>query len=142
MTADSFGVAAGFTVGIDLIEPDRIQHAAERWGDAFLDRIFTADERGYCDRMANPWLHYAARFAAKEAFSKALGSGMRGLAWRDVAVVREGSGRPTLRVRWPEGQAPREASVSLSHTRTMAGAIVLLAPRPAPAADARPLRPE
>ncbi|MFN0150803.1 MAG: holo-ACP synthase [bacterium] len=130
MTADSLGTAAGFTVGIDLIEPERIQHAAERWGDAFLDRVFTADERVYCDRMANPWLHYAARFAAKEAFSKALGSGMRGLAWRDVAVVREGSGRPTLHVRWPEGHAPREASVSLSHTRTMAAAIVLLGPAP------------
>jgi len=127
MSAREAGAIDAFAVGIDLIEPDRIRRAAERWGDAFLDRIFTAEEREYCDRMANPWLHYAARFAAKEAFSKALGTGMRGLAWRDVAVVREASGRPALRVRWPAGHAARAASVSLSHTRGMAGAVVLLA---------------
>jgi len=131
MTGERGAAGEEFAVGIDLIEPERIARAAERWGDAFLDRIFTAEERAYCERMANPWLHYAARFAAKEAFSKALGTGMSGLGWRDVAVVREGTGRPTLRVRWPAGHPSRAVSVSLSHTRSIAGAVVVLARAPA-----------
>ncbi len=121
---------AGIAVGIDLVEPERIREAAERWGAAFLDRLFTPEERAYCDAMADPWPHYAARFAAKEAFGKALGTGLRGIHWRDVAVARDAEGRPTLRVAWPPGVAPRAASVSLTHARSVAGAVVLLMPTP------------
>jgi holo-[acyl-carrier protein] synthase len=131
-------MSGAFTVGIDLIEPERIQQAVEKWGERFLDRIFTPEERSYCDRMANPWFHYAARFAAKEAFSKALGTGMRGLRWRDVSVLREASGQPVLQITWPPGHAPRAAAVSLSHTRTMAGAVVVLGSAGSPAPDRSP----
>lgn len=114
-------------VGIDLVEPERLRDAAARWGDAFLDRVFTTEERAYCDQMADPWPHYAARFAAKEAFGKALGTGVRGFAWRDVSVSRDPqSGRPSLRVIWPAGAPPRQISLSLTHTAKLAGAVVLL----------------
>jgi holo-[acyl-carrier protein] synthase len=114
------------SIGLDLVEPERIRAAAGRWGSAFLDRIFTREERTYCDRMADPWPHYAARFAAKEAFAKALGTGVRGFRWTDVSVAREASGRPALRIVWPRGIAPRATSLSLTHTRGLAGAVVLL----------------
>lgn len=113
-------------MGIDLIEPDRIREAAERWGAAFLDRIFTPQERAYCDAMADPWPHYAVRFAAKEALGKALGTGIRGIGWRDISVEKDGEGRPTLRVAWPLGQPPRSVAVSLTHARSVAGAVVVL----------------
>lgn len=113
-------------IGIDLIAPERLRSAAGRWGIAFLDRLFTPQERAFCDAMADPWPHYAARFAAKEALGKALGTGLRGLRWRDISVERDVSGRPRLRVAWPAGVAARPALLSLTHERGMAGAVVLL----------------
>lgn len=128
--AEGAGAASGIGVGIDLVEPERLREAAERWGAPFLDRLFTPEERAYCDAMADPWPHYAARFAAKEAFGKALGTGLHGIHWRDVAVERDAEGRPTLRIAWPPGIPPRAVSVSLTHARSVAGAIVLLMPTP------------
>src|SRR5689334_6808890 len=84
-------------LGSDLIDIRRIEQAIERFGDRFLDRIFTAAERRKCDRRANPAASYAKRFAAKEACAKALGTGFRhGVFWRDMGVVNLPSGRPTL----------------------------------------------
>jgi holo-[acyl-carrier protein] synthase len=115
-------------VGIDLVEPERIREAATRWGEAFLDRLFTPEERAYCDAMADPWPHYAARFAAKEALGKALGTGMRGIHWRDISVAKDAAGQPTLRVAWPDGLAPRSIALSLTHARSVAGAVVIVTP--------------
>jgi holo-[acyl-carrier protein] synthase len=119
-------VAAG--IGIDLVAPERLRDAASRWGAPLLDRLFTPEERAFCDALADPWPHYAARFAAKEALGKALGTGLRGIGWKDIAVERDAAGRPRLRVAWPEGIAAREVLVSLTHERGMAGAVVLLGP--------------
>ena len=86
-------------LGSDLIDIRRIEQVIERFGDRFLDRIFTDAERRKCDRRANPAASYARRFAAKEACSKALGTGFRhGVFWRDMGVVNLPSGRPTMKL--------------------------------------------
>jgi len=86
-------------LGSDLIDIRRIEQAIERFGDRFLDRIFTDAERRKCDRRADRAASYARRFAAKEACSKALGTGFRaGVFWRDLGVVNLPSGQPTMRL--------------------------------------------
>src|SRR5712675_3312395 len=84
-------------LGSDLIDIRRIEQVIERFGDRFLDRIFTDVERRKCERRENRAASYARRFAAKEACSKALGTGFRhGVFWRDLGVVNLPSGKPTL----------------------------------------------
>jgi holo-[acyl-carrier protein] synthase len=86
-------------LGSDLIDIRRIERVIEQFGDRFLDRIFTQTERLKCDRRANRAASYARRFAAKEACSKALGTGFRrGIFWRDLGVVNLPSGQPTMRL--------------------------------------------
>lgn len=107
--------------GIDIAEPARVQAAAERYGARFLERIFTPKEIAYCESKRNKWERYAARFAAKEAAFKALGTGWRGVRWREVEVHNLPGGRPTLEL---SGQARdlaarqgvQHISVSLTHT--------------------------
>jgi holo-[acyl-carrier protein] synthase len=92
-------------IGSDLIDIRRIEQAIERYGDRFLDRIFTDVERRKCDRRANRAASYARRFAAKEACAKALGTGLRyGVFWRDLGVVNLPSGQPGM---WLTGGALR-----------------------------------
>jgi holo-[acyl-carrier protein] synthase len=84
-------------IGSDLIDIGRIERTIARFGDRFLDRVFTPLERERSDRRANRAASYAKRYAAKEACSKALGTGFRrGVYWRDLGVVNLASGRPTL----------------------------------------------
>ena len=84
--------------GIDLIEIARIQQSMERFGKRFLDRVFTASEQAYCMRKRNAAESLAARFAAKEAAAKALGTGIsQGVNWLEIEVVREPGGRPGIR---------------------------------------------
>jgi holo-[acyl-carrier protein] synthase len=84
-------------VGSDLIDIRRIEKTIERFGDKFLDRIFTETERRRCDRRNNRVASYARRFAAKEAAAKALGTGFRrGVFWRDLGVVNLPSGQPSM----------------------------------------------
>jgi holo-[acyl-carrier protein] synthase len=118
--------------GVDLCEVPRIQQAIARHGQRFLDRVFTPGEIAYADRKANRFERYAARFAAKEAGMKALGTGWRGgIAWQDFEVANLPSGRPTLRL---HGQAAKIAeklgvsniALSLTHTREQALAMVIL----------------
>lgn len=119
-------------IGVDSVEIDRIAAAIERHGERFLARIFTDDERGYCDRCERPVLRYAARFAAKEAFAKALGVGIGGVVgWRDVAVGKEVSGAPFLVMSSAGAAACEERGIrrwhlSLSHTNIGAVAFVVL----------------
>lgn len=86
-------------LGSDLIDIRRIEQVIERFGDRFLDRIFTNTEREKCDRRADRAASYARRFAAKEACSKALGTGFRhNVFWRDLGVVNLTSGQPSMRL--------------------------------------------
>ena len=86
-------------LGSDLIDIRRVEKSIERFGDRFLERIFTETERAKSDRRANRAASYAKRFAAKEACSKALGTGLRrGVFWRDMGVVNLPGGKPTMRL--------------------------------------------
>lgn len=117
--------------GTDLCEVDRIREAAERYGSRFLERIYTPGEQAYVERKANRWERYAARFAAKEAGMKALGTGWRrGVRWQDFEVINLPSGRPTLRLHGvakeiAEAQGVRQIHLSLTHTAQMALAIAI-----------------
>lgn len=119
-------------MGVDIIEVPRVRAAIERFGDRFLTRLFTPDEIRYCESKANKYERFAARFAAKEAALKAIGTGLsRGISWQDVEVVREPSGRPTLSFTGKAGEfaarlGARRSSVSLSHTEQVAFAQVIL----------------
>lgn len=118
--------------GIDLVEIARIQLAMDRYGDRFLDRVFTAAEQAYCRRKRNSAESLAARFAAKEAGAKALGTGIsQGVRWLEIEVVREPSGRPvvTFHGRAAERAARlgvAHAALSITHTTDLAVASVVL----------------
>lgn len=118
--------------GIDLVEVARIQHAVERYGERFLDRVFTRAEQEYCLRKRTAAESFAARFAAKEAGAKALGTGIqRGVTWLQIEVVRESSGKPGLVFHGSAAQiaaclGAARAVLSLTHTESLAMASVLL----------------
>jgi holo-[acyl-carrier protein] synthase len=128
-------------IGSDMIDIRRIEQAIERFGDRFLDRIFTDAERSKCDRRANRSASYARRFAAKEACSKALGTGFRdGVFWRDLGVVNFASGQPSMRLTGgalrrleeitPEGMTAR-IDVTLTDEPPLAQAVVIITAVPA-----------
>ena len=118
--------------GVDIVEVPRVAAAIERFGDRFLHRIFTDAEIRYCESKQNKTERYAARFAAKEAALKAIGTGWRrGVAWREVEVTREPGGRPTMAfhgvaAQFAERLGVKRAHVSLSHTEEHAIAHVIL----------------
>jgi len=118
--------------GVDLCEVGRLQQAIERHGSRFTNRVFTEAEAAYAESKANRYERYAARFAAKEAAMKALGTGWRGgIAWRDFEVKNLGSGRPTLifhgkAAEIAEKRGIRNVSLSLTHTAEQALAMVIL----------------
>src|SRR5580658_10345134 len=118
--------------GIDIAEVPRIRQSIERFGDRFLQRIYTAAEIKYCDSKANRVERYAARFAAKAAAMKALGTGWsHGVRWRDCEVVRLRGGRPTNTSHGKAGEIAarlgvKHAALSLSHTAEQAIAQVIL----------------
>jgi holo-[acyl-carrier protein] synthase len=118
--------------GIDIVEVPRIGAAVERFGERFLNRVFTASEVRYCQSKQNVIERFAARFAAKEAGFKAIGTGWRqGVTWKDVEVGREPGGRPTIcfsgrAAEFAAKLGMRRASLSLSHTPAQAIAHVIL----------------
>ncbi len=88
-----------FGTGIDIVRIERIEKVIKKWGDRFMDRVFTPDEKAFCLKRLRPYPAFALRFAAKEAFSKALGTGMKkGIFWRDIEVFHFKSGKPGLNV--------------------------------------------
>ena len=115
------------SVGVDIIEISRVAETLKRFGERFLQRIYTPSEIAYCRGRA-PQL--AARFAAKEAAMKALGTGTRGVGWREVEVTRKGSGEPGITL---HGRAAKRAgllgidriALSISHSREYAVASVV-----------------
>jgi holo-[acyl-carrier protein] synthase len=118
--------------GIDIAEVPRIQQSIERFGDRFLRRIYTEREIRYCDSKLNRNERYAARFAAKEAAMKALGTGWsHGVRWLDCEVVRLPGGRPSIAFHGEAGEVAarlgvKHAALSLSHTAEQAIAQVIL----------------
>jgi holo-[acyl-carrier protein] synthase len=119
-------------IGIDLIEIARIEEVFARRGERFRNRVFTEAEIEYCERRASKIASYAARFAAKEAVMKALGTGWaEAVAWRDIEVVRGESGAPTIQLygralEYFRELGARRAHLSLTHSRDFAMAQVIL----------------
>ncbi len=123
-------------IGSDLIDIRRIERTLERFGERFLDRVFTDLERAKSDRRANRAASYARRFAAKEACSKALGTGFRrGVYWRDLGVVNLASGKPTMTLTGgaakrleelvPQGLEP-QIDLTITDDHPLAQAIVII----------------
>jgi holo-[acyl-carrier protein] synthase len=118
--------------GIDIAEVPRIRQAMERFGDRFVRRIYTAGEIRYCDSKANRVERYAARFAAKEAAMKALGTGWNhGVRWRDCEVARLPGGRPSILFHGKAAEIAaklgvKHAALSITHTAEQALAQVIL----------------
>ena len=117
-------------LGTDIVECARIEAAIARQGEAFVRRVFTDAEALYCARMKNPMPHYAARFAAKEAVSKAFGTGIGAVRLLEVEVVREESGRPLVTLHGDTAALAKtmgitEVQLSLSHTEQYAVATAI-----------------
>src|SRR3984885_3347377 len=119
-------------MGTDLIETRRVQESIDRFGERFLERIFTAGEIAYCKRKKNAAESFAARFAAKEAGAKALGTGIsRGVTWKEFEVRREASGKPSLHLSGRAAELAgamgvRRIQLSLTHSREFALAVVVV----------------
>lgn len=118
--------------GVDLAEVGRIREAIEQYGARFVERVFTPAEVAYVERKANRYERYAARFAAKEAGMKAIGTGWRrGVKWQDFEVTNMRSGKPALCLHGEaaaiaERLGVKSVSLSITHTAETAMAIVIL----------------
>jgi holo-[acyl-carrier protein] synthase len=121
-----------YGIGFDLVQVSRIKDALRRWGERFQNKVFTPGEIRYCLEKKNPAPHFAARFAAKEAFVKALGIGIRrGVHWKDVEVQRGPLGRPVLKIHGRAVEICRNEGLenfflSLTHDGDYSGAMVVL----------------
>lgn len=121
-------------IGVDLVENDRMRAMLKRWNARFKSRVFLRDEQAYCESKAAPWRHYAARFAVKEAVSKAFGTGVGPhLSWLDITVTNDpATGAPSVKLSRKARALARKRGigkvlVSLAHTHSHAVAYALLA---------------
>lgn len=121
-----------YGIGIDLVEVKRVAQNLDRFGERFVRRVFTPPERDYCSRNPACAPHYAARFAAKEALLKAMGTGhSRGISWQDVSVEKDQDGKPQISLKGVAASLAQSfgivrVHVSLSHTAEHAIAYVVL----------------
>lgn len=116
-------------IGVDIIEIDRLRKAADEGGERFLERIFTEGEIAYCSTKHRRWQHLAARFAAKEAVSKALSTGWTGaFRWRDVEVANDASGQPRIILHGELQSLLAAATIhlSISHSDTHVVSMVVI----------------
>ena len=115
-------------IGNDIIEIERITESIQRYQQRFLDRVFTSQEQGYCKKRKVPALHFAGRFAAKEAVVKALGTGFsKGLSWLDVEIFNDNLGKPFVRLSPKAEKLFQSAALmlSISHCREYATAFAI-----------------
>ncbi len=121
-----------YGIGNDLVENERIEKIIRKWGEKFLSRVFTEKEIAYCGKHVQASLHYGARFAVKESFLKAIGTGMgRGVKLQEIEVVNEKSGKPEIRLYGGALEQIRQEGIekvhlSITHTKNYAAAIVIL----------------
>ena len=105
-----------YGIGVDLVSISRVESVIQRWGNRFVGRVFTPAETELCYQRAFPASAFALRFAAKEAFSKALGLGMRkGLKWRDIETFNYPNGKPSLRLHGKSHEICRETGITNIH---------------------------
>ena len=110
--------------GIDIIEIERIQKAIDRWGDHFLNHVFTQEEIAYAQKHKYPTQHFAARFAAKEAVLKAIGDNAH-INWKDINIVNEDNGRPQCILNKKKFSKKILVSISHTHVYAIASAVVV-----------------
>jgi holo-[acyl-carrier protein] synthase len=121
-----------FGLGLDLVETARIARSLEKFGDRFLQRVFCEGEIAYCQSMKNPYPHFAARWAAKEAVSKTFGTGIgKAVGWKEIEVCRKESGEPYCVLHGGAKELAakmgvRGVLISLSHTEHYAAANAVL----------------
>ena len=117
-----------FGIGIDVVEVERVASSMDEFGERFVSRIFTPLEREYCEKQKRPEIHYAARFAAKEAIAKAFGTGIgEDLSWLDMEIRRRNSGEPELFLlgdgaKFAEANNISQVKISLTHAQHYAAA--------------------
>lgn len=118
-------------IGIDIIEAKRIKGAIDK-NNRFLSRVYTENEIDYCSEMKLSELHYAARFSAKEAFIKAIGTGFRnGIKWTDIEIINDELGKPIIKLYGKakeifHNKGGKRIHVSLSHSKEYGSAIVII----------------
>jgi holo-[acyl-carrier protein] synthase len=121
-----------YGVGVDIVEIDRIKGAVERWKRRFIKRLFTQEEINYCTEKKDPYRCFAARFAAKEAVLKALGTGWGdGIGWLDIEILNTRSGKPWVKFRdraeeFMKLRSLKKVFISLSHSRDYAAAVAVI----------------
>ncbi len=104
------------SLGLDLVRIERVEDITERRGERFLDRVFTAGERAYCERRKRPAVHFAGRFAVKEAVMKVLGTGWaRGVRWNDIEVRRAPGGAPEVVLHGASAEIARRRGIGRIH---------------------------
>jgi len=119
-------------IGVDLVKTSRIEEITRRWAKSFLNRIFTENEQEICLEMSRPSVHFSGRFAIKEAFLKALGTGLRhGFRWREIETLRGESGQPEVRLygrvqEHADSLGVRDIFSSISHDHDYAIAQIVL----------------
>ena len=112
-------------IGIDIIDIKRIKRMIEQFGDRFFERILTDKEIAYCKSFSKPDLHFAGRFAAKEAYSKSIGTGIsKNFGWRDIEILNDEKGKPYIRHKTENNYSKLIFNVSISHTDEYACAVV------------------
>ena len=115
-------------VGIDIVEIDRIKSSIEKYNEKFTNKLFTANEINYCSKKPNLEQHYAVRFAAKEAFSKSIGTGLTGdFRWHEIEILNNNLGEPFINLlgNLKEKYKNFKFHISLSHSKTSAVAVVI-----------------
>ena len=120
-------------IGNDIIEIDRVKRNIEHYQQRFLDRIFTSREQAYCLKRKEPAIHFAGRFAAKEAIVKALGTGFsQGISWLDIEIYNDEKGKPSINVspKIAELFDSPELSLSITHCRDYATAFAIWTKNP------------
>ncbi len=119
-------------IGVDIVDAERIRKINQKFGDKFLERVFTGNEIKYCMQKADSTMHLAGRFAVKEAMFKALGTGWRfGITWRDIEVCNNSIGAPTVKLSGKTLEYAQQSSAdniyaSISHDGSYAVATVVL----------------
>ncbi|MFW6006754.1 MAG: holo-ACP synthase [Halanaerobiales bacterium] len=117
-------------IGLDIVEVKRIKNIINRWGDNFLNKVYTLSEIKYSQQYKNSYVHFAGRFAAKEAFSKMLGSGMNLISWKEIEVINDKKGKPDLNISGKAEKIITEKNIknihiSISHEKEYAVAEVI-----------------
>jgi holo-[acyl-carrier protein] synthase len=113
-------------IGIDIIEVSRIKNLMEKYGDKFFKRILTDNEINYCKSFVHPELHFAGRFASKEAYSKAIGTGIsKNFGWKDIEILNDSKGKPYINHTVENEYSKLKFEISISHTKEYGCAVVI-----------------